>query len=751
MKMNTNALLRWGIIGGILLVFFVPLFVANTLYFPFITGKGFAFRILIEIVFALWLILILRDPSARPKKSLLLYLVGAFLLSIGISVIFSANPDKSFWSNFERMEGWIGIAHLAAYFTVLFSTFASEKPWKILWNTTIGVSVLEACYGILQLMGVFPINQGGVRVDGTFGNATYLAVYMLFGVFMTLLAFVWWGRGQTAKSRSAALFYAIALILELIIIFYTATRGTILGLVGGLLIAGIIFLLFSKGNKNLRAWGIGAIVTILIVVGGFFFLKNTSFVQGNEVLTRIAGISLSEGSTRFTIWGMAWKGFVESPKTALIGWGQESFNYIFNKYYQPSLYAQEPWFDRAHNEFIDWLVAGGAVGFLLYLSLFATALWYLFRPGGVFSAIEQGLFTGLLGAYAFHDMFVFDNLMSYVLFFTVLAYIAYRSQAAQRASPMPHAGAPAPAVKSSVWHAPLSPELSAIATPAIVVVMAVVLYFVNVPGIATASDIIQGITSHPEGAQANFDYFKKAVRSAGNRGLGLQEVHEQLTQFAFQVKRLTAGDQAFQSAVAAFAESEMAAQAAATPNDARIREFFGTYLMQVGKIDDARRELLAAHTLSPDKQQILFDLGSLEANAGNLDAALAWFKQAYDLAPAFDTARLMYAAGAIRAGDRSLASSLLLPRFGTMTPDDNTILAAYLAARDYQSVLSILKARVDAGPGDYNAHVNLAAGYLQSGDKVDAIAELQKAIELNSSFQAQGQGFIDQIRAGKLP
>jgi len=57
---------------------------------------------------------------------------------------------------------------------------------------------------------------------------------------------------------------------------------------------------------------------------------------------------LQEGTTesRFIVWNMAWKGFEEHP---VLGWGQESFNYVFNKYYNPKLYNQEQWFDRTHD------------------------------------------------------------------------------------------------------------------------------------------------------------------------------------------------------------------------------------------------------------------------------------------------------------------------------------------------------------------------------------------------------------------
>ena len=116
---------------------------------------------------------------------------------------------------------------------------------------------------------------------------------------------------------------------------------------------------------------------------------------------------------------MAFKGVLERPLT---GYGQEGFNYIFNKYYDPSLYKQEQWFDRAHNAFIDWLSAGGLPAFLLYLSLFGSAILLLWRSSEL-SRPERIALTAALAGYAIHNFFVFDNLYSYIYFFALLALI----------------------------------------------------------------------------------------------------------------------------------------------------------------------------------------------------------------------------------------------------------------------------------------------------------------------------------------
>ena len=93
--MLTDKALRYAIVTGLFAVLFVPFIVANPLFFPFITGKNFAFRIIIEVVFGLWVILALRDPAVRLTRSTLLIAIVAFIASIRISALLYENASKS--------------------------------------------------------------------------------------------------------------------------------------------------------------------------------------------------------------------------------------------------------------------------------------------------------------------------------------------------------------------------------------------------------------------------------------------------------------------------------------------------------------------------------------------------------------------------------------------------------------------------------------------------------------------------------
>jgi hypothetical protein len=156
--MNQN-ILKKIILGGLFLVPFVAFLVSSDLFFPFITTKAFAWRIIVEIVLALWVVLTLIAPEYRPKKSPLLYALLTFILIIGVADVFGVAPIKSFWSNFERMEGFISLLHLGAFFVVAGSMF-KEREWKWWWNTSLVASGFMVVYCVGQLLGILTIHQG---------------------------------------------------------------------------------------------------------------------------------------------------------------------------------------------------------------------------------------------------------------------------------------------------------------------------------------------------------------------------------------------------------------------------------------------------------------------------------------------------------------------------------------------------------------------------------------------------------------
>ncbi len=722
--MDTSKLLRYGVLAGVFLIPFLPLLVSSTMFFPFITAKNFAFRIVVELALGAWVVLAIREPAYRPKFSSVLAALAAFVVIIGVADVLGESPLKSIWSNFERMEGWVTLAHLLAYALVAGAVLRTERLWERFFDVSLGVSALLGVYGLFQIAGVLEIHQGGTRLDATFGNAAYLAGYMIFHIF---LAAVMLARHHRNAFRRAA--YIALLALQMVVIYYTATRGAILGLVGGALVASVLVALFERERREVRRAAVYALVGIAILVGGFLAVRATPFVKESPVLSRLASISIEGGSTRFTVWQMALAGAKERP---LLGWGQENFNYVFNKYYEPSLYAQEPWFDRVHNVLLDWLIAGGVLGLLGYLALFLASLWALWGPRAAFPVTERALLTGMLAGYLFHNLFVFDNVVSYAVFASFLAYFHFRSA---RRSIFPEA----PVLAGSI--------LDRVAIPAALIVTLFVVYAVNVPGVRAAQGLLQAISPQAEGITKNLEMFKSTLALGS---FADQEIREQLVQAALRVGTINV-DIALKQEFFTLAYDEMAKQIKEAPNDARHYLFTGSLLTSFRQFDAGLPYFAKARELSPRKPSMLLALGSANLAKGDRAAALALFAEAFKLEPRYSEARVAYAAGLIYAGRRAEADALLTEGFGTLTVDSEQLVRAYFDAKLYDRVVVIWQGRVERNPTDPQTRVSLAAAHLAAGNRAAAVTELARAVELNPAFKEQGEFLIREIEAGRNP
>ncbi len=735
--MDTNKVLRVLIYIGLFASLAIPLYVSSGLFFPFITGKNFAFRIIVEIVGALWLILWARDHNARDKRSWLTSAVALFLVVIAAATFLGENPYRSFWSNYERMDGLINLLHQGLYFVVLASVLRTKEMWNRFFHASMLVAFIISCYGIGQLMGKFVINQGGVRLDATFGNSTYLAVYMLFHVFIAAYYFF----GQIGFNWKRVL-YGVLTVLYASMLYHTATRGVILGLIAGTLVALAIVGYKSKGK--IRTFTFGAVGAIFVLGLLFFGLRNTSFIKNNQVLGRFASISLTETTTqsRFVIWGMALKGWQEHP---LLGWGSENFNLVFNKYYEPTLWRNEAWFDRAHNAFFDWLIAGGLLGLLSYLSMFAAAIYLLWRKESSFSLAEQGLMTGLLVGYFIQNLFVFDNLTSYMYFFIILAFIHNRTKDSHHGTPL-GVLAPLDKVRSDL-HRFMSGNYQAVVNVLVALVLLFAVYFVNYKPIEANMLMLHSL--YPRALEdKNFTDISKVFAL---HTLGSTEAREQLLFMLSDYRNQQNVDQNKLIRFLDLGKNQMEEQLKQSANDARHQLFYGSFLQSYGQIDEAKNHFLAARTLSPKKQLVLFSLASVYIQEKNYNEALTVSKEAFDYDPTYDQARIQYAIALVYSGKDMEAEQLLAERYGTASLPDANLVQAYVATGQIAKVITIWKKFLAEQPTNPQAYLALAAAYYTAHRDAEAIATLQKMSILGDEAKKAADYYIDAIKKGTMP
>ena len=646
--MNIHKILANAVVlAGFVAVPFIPFIIlSQTTFFPFIVGKNFAFRIVVEIMFSAWLVLAFIDPAYRPKKSWLLGAFVAFISIITISAIFGENPTKSFWSNFERMEGVVTYFHLLAYFTVASTVLSARGLWRPYLNLHLAAGAIMAIYGVLQWSGGLAIVQDGMRVNGTLGNAAYLGTYALFNIFIAAF-FMVRESFTTAGERVRVAIYGTIVLLQIFVLYHTATRGAMLGLIVGAGIATLLIAIFEREQKVVRNGAIGILVGVVIFVGGFVTMRDAQFMKESPVLNRFAAISFNEKTTRsrFMVWNMAYEGFKEHP---VLGWGMENFNYVFNKYYDPKMYDQEQWFDRAHNVFFDWLIAGGLPALLAYIALFGCALYCFWRRADELSVAEKSVLTGLLGGYFFQNLFVFDNLTSLIYFGTILAYIESMSRVEVESSRKLKIEN-----KKTIEDAE---DLTFIVSGGAVILAIVLIYIVNYNGFMQNATLMRALSDRSAGPAHNLELFKETI---AYNSFGTAEAREQLGQLSMNGFDRSKGISDIQKQFLDLAGSELKKQATILPSDARYQIFAGSFFVRVGVIDEAIAYIQKASELSPKKQTILFELGSAYYNKKDLVKAEETFKKAYELAPEYGEAEKYYLQILMANGKRAEAEKIL--------------------------------------------------------------------------------------------
>ena len=425
MKINT---LRSSIFWLAGLTTLLGAYVSTSLFFPYITGKGFAFRTIVLIMLALYIPLAISQKKYRPHKNIGVIAYGIFILLLFFADIFGINPANSLWSNFERMEGFITHILLFIFTSILVFIKLSEKEWINFFKIYLFGNALVLLFAFSEIFKISKAlsmgEQVGTRISGSLGNPAYLAISAAFGLFFA--TFLFYKTKNESRIIQKTLYIASAL-LNLTLLWRSETRGTVIGIVIGLLLATLWLTYKSWDNKKIRKAAISGLFATVSIVGIFISFKDAAFVQNNTTLKRLADISLNEQTvrSRFMIWGMSYEGVKERP---ILGYGQDNFVYVFSNKYNPEMFDQEQWFDRSHNVFFDWLIAGGVLTLCAYLSLFAILLWSVIknRKDTRFDVYEQSLIVLILATYFVHNIFVFDNLISYISFFILFAYVVSR-------------------------------------------------------------------------------------------------------------------------------------------------------------------------------------------------------------------------------------------------------------------------------------------------------------------------------------
>jgi len=415
-----------------------------------------------------------RRVSQTPLVLPTLALIAVYILS----TLFSITPRISLWGSYQRLQGtYTTVSYIVVFFLALEGLRRREQLDRLV-TVVVLVSLPISLYGIIQYYGLDPLPWGGnvrIRPASNMGNSIFISAYLIMAVPLALARLVgssmnvledkslWdkaifllvfaifvgaqlyaatlraWGGLLVVLIFFIPLFgfsiylekpfrqfvpigcYSGILTTHLICIYFSQSRGPMLGLLGGLYFFGLLFAVWKRSR-------IGAFIAVgsAVAVVSFLVIFNLSdalaSLRNQPYIGRLGRIFETESGTGL-VRVLIWEGVVElvPPHEPLefpsgeldrwnflrpfLGYGPESMYVAYNRFYPPDLAhveARNASPDRSHNETFDALVINGLVGFVVYMILF-TSLFYhgLKWLGLIMNSRERNVFLCLWLGFGF--------------------------------------------------------------------------------------------------------------------------------------------------------------------------------------------------------------------------------------------------------------------------------------------------------------------------------------------------------------
>ena len=290
----------------------------------------------------------------KMKQTLLVLPFLSFLAMGTLSFIRSPLPWGSF-DFFVRRVIYIGLAMIAVSEMTSLNDFKRMTRWLVL------AVAITTIYGLIQWLDVnfFPAGPPtvgldkfvwrhafGPRVFSTFGNPNFYSNFLVI-MFPIMLALY---------LKDKKFFYLPLLFLTLANIYWTGSKGPVVGLIGGISVFGFLLIRFFVQSKKIKIAVFSTALCIVLFLGGFII--NRVFYAGH----------ITSFTFRMYTWLSTWEMINANP---ILGNGIGSFWVIYPAYRRPAIFHIEGKHntetDHAENEHLEVWMDEGIVGMGLWI------------------------------------------------------------------------------------------------------------------------------------------------------------------------------------------------------------------------------------------------------------------------------------------------------------------------------------------------------------------------------------------------
>ena len=434
-----------------LLFFLTPLFWTSLNYELFEYNKMILTYGITVVIVGVWILKMIQEKTLIFKRTPLDIPLLLFLGANILSTIFSIDTHTSIWGYYSRSNGGLLsiITYLLLYWAFVSNITASQI--KNLLKVGLASGLIVSLWAISEHFGVSLscvilrqefnascwVQDVQARVFATLGQPNWLAAYLSMLIFPALYFLL------TAKTRLQTITYYLLTITYYLAFTFTFSRGPTLGLISGLAVFTILSFWRPKADGILKSF-------LLVLVS--FFLINllfgsalTSFrlvskfappprpnisLPSTTSVTQLENGGTESGQIRFIVWKGALDIFKNYP---IFGSGVETFAYSYYQFRPASHNLTSEWdflYNKAHNEYLNYLATTGIVGFGTYLLVIGIFILWCIKKKPITS--NHLLVTSLLASYVsylIYNFFLFSVVIITLLFylFPALVFVATES------------------------------------------------------------------------------------------------------------------------------------------------------------------------------------------------------------------------------------------------------------------------------------------------------------------------------------
>ncbi len=607
--------------------FFIPLVFHPGLADSFTLPKVIMIRFMIGVALILWLARLAAARRVEWIKTPLDIPVGALMVTVFMSTLFSADRLLSLFGNYKRYEDIFTLVGYGLLYFIVANNFKAKDIRRIL-TAALAAAALVSMYAIAQYIGIDFLKTGAAtqRATATIGNAVFLGTYLAFFVAVAIGRFAM----NEMEGIKRAIYFGLTLVLTTGLVV-TFSRAAWVGLGFGLLVLVVLKVREMKQIEKNRSTAARWLLVSLAVVVLSFVVVN--FYHGPAVKNRlsVADRALSTMDTddatvrtRLILWRST---FGLALKRPLLGYGPDTLIGVYPRHLPDAYKKIEPQarIDKAHNELINIAATLGFLGLAVFLVIVFRS-WRVFWAKYIHARSPDtlALVTGL-SVYLVAVQFSFSQVETAIFFWLGLSLLIVSLGAVDSSVPVK-------------FESRLAQGFAWSAVVVIGLLLTVILMVFSIQPAIADHHFQRGLKAEQSGhlkeARAQFTL---AADMSQVRGLYYFRLARRL-----QIDG-TSGDQLrpefIRRSLKAYANAEKLDR-----NNANVYTGLGSLYTSLSRGDGrfsglAREAYKRSLALNKYVPETYVDIGVLEAQEGRYNAAIANFRKALELEPGNRTAR----------------------------------------------------------------------------------------------------------------